>query len=26
MKPLDNARPRLIIRMPVGFVDAAEVK
>jgi precorrin isomerase len=26
MRPPDNARPRLIIRVPVGFVDAAEFK
>jgi precorrin isomerase len=26
MRPPDKARPRLIIRMPVGFVDAAEFK
>ena len=26
MRPPDNAHPRLIIRVPVGFVDAAEFK
>jgi precorrin isomerase len=26
MRPPDNARPRLIIRVPGGFVDAAEFK